>query len=157
MLVVSVYPGVLDDADLAWIEARCEEHGAGCIVKDERHVPNFEQLLEPEPTDDQTTQAKFSSCFFKGYSRVLDDGYFYRCCTSPFIPRLLQGRPAGSDGLRVDEHLTETALAAFLARDTFMESCRTCAGLDPANRRHQPWREVRDPAEWLRASAGVAA
>lgn len=157
VLVVSAYPGVLSDDDIARIYAKCDREGVELVVKDERQVPNFERLLEPTPTDDATTQRKWAGCFFRNYSRVLDWGYFARCCTSPFIPMLIQGRPFGSDMLKVDESLTEHALTAFLNRDTFMESCRTCAGLDPANRRHQPWREVRDPAAWLRASAGLPA
>lgn len=156
VLVVSVYPGKLSDDDLIWIGAQCTEEGVELQIKDERRVPNFERLLESSQTDSATTQRKYEACFFKNYSRVLDGGYFFRCCTSPFIPSLLQGREFGADGLRVDESLTEQKLQEFLSRATFMESCRTCAGLDPANRRFVPWREVRDPQEWLRASAGVS-
>lgn len=156
VLVLSVYPGKLDDADIERIDERCREAGAELIVKDERQTPNFSRLLEPMPTSRAVTEEKFRRCFFKGYSRVLDRGYLFLCCTSPFIPRLLLGEPFGTDGLRVDEHLTERALHEFLSRSEPLRSCGICAGRDG---RGDPmeWREVRDPDEWVQTSAGAAA
>lgn len=154
VLVVSAYPGKLDDDELGWIGAACQESGTTLIVKDERTVPNFSRLLEPKPTTGEALQRKYDHCFFKSYSRVLDHGYFFRCCTSPFIPKLLLDQPFGTDGIAI-EGLTEAGLQAFLDLSEPMVSCGICAGRAG---RGQPiaWREVKDPNEWLRASAGPA-
>jgi hypothetical protein len=150
-LVVSAYPGTLDDAEIEWIKSAAGEAQVEVLVKDERHVPNFERLLEPSPTSEMDTLRKYRACFFKDYSRVADKGFFYRCCTSPFIPRLLLGLPEGTDGIAI-AGLTESALLAFLNQKEAPTSCQLCSGLDPAIRRRTDWREVRDPAEWLSAS-----
>lgn len=150
-LVVSVYPGTLDDAEIEWIKAAANEAQVEVVVKDERHVPNFERLLEPVPSDTTSTLRKYRSCFFKNYSRVADRGFFYRCCTSPFIPRLLLGLPEGTDGIPI-AGLTESALLQFLNQEHAPKSCEFCSGLDPAIRHRTDWKEVRNPAEWLAAS-----
>lgn len=152
-LVVSRYPGKLSDEELGQIQRWCDERRVALRVIDEGAVPNFSRLLEPTPTDPETTRRKFGVCFFKGYSRVLDRGYFFRCCTSPYIPRLIQGRSFGDDGLRIDEATTEEDIHRFLGQSEPMEACRDCAGREV---RGEPlaWREVRDPEEWRKASAG---
>lgn len=150
-LVVSVYPGTLENSEIEWIRGACVEAKVELQVKDERHVPNFERLLEPVPTEADRSDRKYRSCFFKNYSRVADNDYFYRCCTSPFIPRLLLGLPEGTDGIRIST-LTEAALREFLGRTEAMTSCHLCSGLDPQERHRADWREVRDPALWKTAS-----
>jgi hypothetical protein len=112
-IVLSVYPGTLDDAAIDWIRGRCVEAQVDLVIKDERHVPNFERLLEPTPTGPLVTARKYKDCFFRLFSRVVDNGYLYRCCTSPFIPRLLLGLPEGTDGLAV-ENVTEQQVNDFL-------------------------------------------
>jgi GTP 3',8-cyclase len=156
VLVVSVYPGKLTDDDLIWIQAACEWHGVELQIKDERHHPNFSRLLEPEPSDAAKTARKYRECWLRTFSRVLDGGFFYRCCTSPFVPKLLLGLPEGTDGLRVDEYLTEDALQRFLDQPEAPASCALCTGRNTESSDPIPWREVRDPTEWLRASAGSA-
>jgi hypothetical protein len=153
-LVVTAYPGKLSDDEIEAIRARCERAGVTFELIDQRQRAKWHQLLEPAPTSDPETQRKFDACRNRRYSHVLDRGHFYRCCTSPFIPRLLQGRPDGSDGLPV-AGLTEAALAGFLAAPKAMESCRLCTGFD--RRRKGPWRELRTPDAWLQASRGGAA
>lgn len=154
VIVVSAYPGKLTDDDLDWIRNRSAQARIGLEIKDERRYPNFTQLLEPKDTDPQATQRKYEQCWFKTFSRVLDNGYFYRCCTSPYIPKLLQNRPEGSDGLRVDQLLTEEKIARFLNQSTAMQSCTICAGRNTPSARPVPWREVKEPAAWLAASSG---
>lgn len=150
-LVLSVYPGTLEDAEIDWIKGACNEARVEIVVKDERYVPNFERLLEPKATHGMDTVRKYRACFFKDYSRVVDRGYFYRCCTSPFIPRLLLGLPEGTDGIAVAD-LTEAKLLAFLSQEEAPASCSMCSGLDPAIRRRTTWREVRNPEQWISAS-----
>lgn len=155
-LVVSVYPNTTTGNDLDWILARALEANKKVVIKDERAVPNFEQLLEPSPTGPNITKAKYDACFFRQFSRVIDDGYLYRCCTSPFIPNLLLGQPRGTDGLKV-EGVTEQDIRDFLGDSKPALSCTRCVGLDPGNRRHTKWREVKDPEQWELASSGRTA
>lgn len=155
-LVVSAYPGVLTDEDLQWITEKCARTGHPLHIKDERHYPNFTRLLvpnEPAYTCDEATQRRYQQCWFKGYSRVLDAGHFYRCCTSPFIPQLLQGRAVGADGLCITDQTTSADVARFLAQPGFMESCRRCAGRNTDEAVPVAWGEEKDPAAWTQKSA----
>jgi len=153
-IVMSVYPGKMIDSDIMEIETLCTNRGVELHVKDERRYPNFTQLLKKTDSGPAETQATYSSCWFKGFSRVLDNGFFYRCCTSPYIPKLLQGRPEGSDGLPVNEMLTEQMIYDFLVQPTAMQSCTICAGRNTPNAFPIPWNEIKDPAAWLAASSG---
>lgn len=155
-IVMSVYPGKMDDAAIDHVARLCADSEVELIVKDERRYPNFTQLLESADTKPAVTQEKYEKCWFKTYSRVLDNGFFYRCCTSPYIPKLLQSREEGSDGLRVNEDLTEQKIADFLGQRTFMQSCTICAGRNTPSARPIPWSEIKDPAAWLAASSGRA-
>ncbi len=149
VLVVSAYPGKLGDEDLGWIREKCADAGVRFDLKDERNQPYFTRLLEAEPTDAAATADKYRRCWYRTYTRVLDHGYFYRCCTSPFIPKLLLGQPEGTDGIPV-EGLTVEALRTFLDQPEPAASCTVCAGhgANPV-----PWAEFRRPDEWLNASA----
>jgi organic radical activating enzyme len=153
-IVMTVYPGKLTDQDIERIQYKCNNLEVELRINDERRFPNFTQLLEPSDTDPATTQTKYNACWFKTFSRVLDNGYFYRCCTSPYIPKLLQGRPEGSDGLKVDDQLTEEKIVEFLNQPTAMQSCTICAGRNTPSARPVPWKEITNPNAWLNASSG---
>jgi hypothetical protein len=154
VLVVSAYPGKLTDADIAWIRAKAADEGVQFELKDERKYPNFSQLLTTKTAPAQAAQ-RFDACWFKTFSRVLDRGYFYRCCTSPYIPRLLLDRPDGTDGLKV-EGVTEAKVREFLTQKETPESCSVCAGRNTAEAVAIPWSEIRDAKAWLTASGGQA-
>lgn len=153
LLVVSVYPGKLTDEDIDWIRAKAADEGLQCDLKDERRFPNFTQLLETVPTGQRETAQKYAACWFRTYSRVLDNGYFYRCCTSPFIPKLLLGLPEGADGIAV-EGVTEEALLRFLSQPEAPASCSVCAGRNTPGAVPVTWREESNPEAWLAASSG---
>lgn len=155
LLVLSVYPGKLSDEEIKLIENCCYVNGVSIRIMDERLHPNWTQLLDPKPADDNYSQLKYDKCWFKYYSRVLDWGYFGRCCTSPFIPQLLQNREFGSDMLRVDENLTERKILEFLNQEVFMESCRICAGRDTPSSVSVPWHETKGKEQWLKDSQGL--
>ncbi len=154
VLVLSAYPGKLTDGDIEWISKKCADEGKLFELKDERKFPNFTQLLDMRNTDAVSSARRYQQCWFKTFSRVLDDGHFYRCCTSPYIPRLLLGLPANEDGLRVDEHLTVDEIISFLNQDSTPASCSVCAGRNTESSRAIPWSEIRDVAKWKDASAG---
>jgi len=152
ILVVSRYEGRLSDDDVKNLTDGCNYHDKQIEIKDERTWNNFRTNLEPAPTDPETTKRKFDGCFFRQFSRVVNNGYFYTCCCAPHMPRLLQGRPEGSDGIPV-EGLTEVALQAYLTRSEPLGCCTICAGRDTA--KPVKWREERDPEKWIQASKGL--
>lgn len=147
ILVVTPYHGKLDEPSKRRIAELAQED----FVRLEWHEPAFVRLLEP-PTDPRLTLAKYRSCFFRTFCRVLDKGFFYRCCTTPFLPRLVLGRPQGTDGLRLDESTTEAELAAYLDEPEPAESCAVCCGMGTPSTKPVRWRELGDPRAWLQAS-----
>lgn len=154
-VVISRYPGKATDQEIDAIQEICATYKVSCDIKDEGAYPNFTQLLEPADTGPEVTQVKYQACWFKGYSRVIDWGYFYRCCTSPFLPQLLQGREEGADGLKIDATTTEEDLKRFLGRHVYMPSCTICAGRNTPSAVPITWQEIKDPARWQRLSAGI--
>lgn len=154
ILVVSIYPGKHTKESLEWIQAKCADSGVEFSPRDETSNPNFRTLLEPMPTDPATTRAKFAGCFFRHFSRVANNGYFYTCCCAPHMPGLVQGRDFTGDGVRI-EGLNERLLTAYLKREEPLGACSSCAGRDTAV--GIPWSEERDPTKWLALSAGKEA
>ena len=152
-VVLSRYESKLTDAQVAWIADVCAERQIKLRIMDERTQPNFRTLLEKEPTDESATRSKFAGCFFRHFSRVANDGYFYTCCCAPHMPVLVQGRPAGSDGVAI-EGLTEAGLLRYLERAEPLGACSVCAGRDTAVQ--IAWREEKEPLRWLAASAGLS-
>lgn len=152
ILVFSVYEGKHDDASIQWIRDKCADEGVELVVKDERTWHNFRTLLEPTPTDVAATKRKYDGCFFRSFSRVANDGYFFTCCCVPHMPLLLQGKPFGTDGVKI-EGLTEAGLRAYLTQEEPLGACTICAGRDTA----VPivWHEERDPEKWILASKGL--
>lgn len=148
ILVVSAYPGKMTDEDIDEIRMSCAVHGVDFQIKDARHSTYFTKLLYKTHATDEQAAAVWDGCWYRTYTRVLDNGYFYRCCTSPFIPKLILDLPEGTDGIEVDG-LTEAGLVEFLERKTPMASCYRCAG---HNAGHIQWRET-TRAEWLKESA----
>lgn len=151
-IVLSRYEGKLTDDHVQWIHERVSSVGRTLRVMDERQTPNFKTLFEPVPTDAATTRSKFAGCFFRHFSRVLNNGYFFTCCCAPHMPVLVQGRPFGTDGIAVAD-ITEEKLYAYLTRRDPLGACEQCAGRDTA--KDLKWREESRPLEWLRASAGL--
>lgn len=154
-LVLSRYPGKLTNEEVSTIANVCGRSQVGIRLIDETQHPNWTQLLDPSPASDQYAQEKYDKCWFRTYCYVLDNGYFGRCCTSPFIPKLIQGRQFGDDMLSVDEGLGEEELQAYLDRVEFMESCRVCAGRETPSSVPVEWKEERDTEKWLTASRGI--
>lgn len=152
ILVLSVYEGKITDDDVRWVSGKCADTGVRLEVKDERAMRNFKTLLEPTPTDEAATRAKFAGCFFRHFSRVVNEGVFYTCCCAPHMPFLVQGKPIGTDGIAL-EGLNEEKLSAYLSRTEPLGCCNVCAGRDTAV--SIPWSEERNPEKWKLASAGI--
>ena len=152
ILVLSVYAGKHDDDSLEWIARKCEEEAVELVVKDERLHPNFRTLLEA-PSGPARTKYKYDHCFFRGFSRVANFGFFFTCCCSPHMPMLMQGQPYGTDGISIQKS-SEASLRAFLNRPEPLGACVICAGRDTA--KPLVWHEEKDPKQWLMASAGAS-
>ncbi len=151
ILVVSAYPGQLSDCDIESIADRCHIWNKAFDLKDERRHPNFTQLLKKEPGH---AQATYDRCWFRTFSRVLDNGFLYQCCCGPFVPRLLLGLPEGTDGLKIDMFTTHDEVVGYLHRKDALLSCAPCAGRNTADAVPVPWEEIRDPKLWLERSSG---
>ncbi len=150
-LVVSAYPGHVNDDMLDSIRLRCHQWGKTLVLKDERLNPNFTQLLKTSPGN---AQATYDQCWFRTFSRVLDNGFLYQCCCGPYVPRLLLGLPEGTDGLAITTTTTVSDVASYLNRREALASCSPCAGRNTADAVPVPWEEIRDPKLWLERSSG---
>lgn len=152
VIVLSRYEGKLTDDQMGKIGELCYKAGFELEIKDERSWHNFRTNLESIPTDVDNTKKKFDGCFFKSFSRVVNNGHFYICCCAPHMPRLIQGRVEGSDGIPV-EGLTEDTLRAYLTRTEPLGCCTICAGRDTA--KPIQWAEERNPDKWIQKSKGL--
>lgn len=146
-IVLSAYPGKINDSDIAWIKSKCLENGVQLGIKDARHLNYYTALLTRPKTDEQAHYA-YKNCWYRTFTFVVDGGYFYRCCTTPFIPSLLLGMPKETDGLSLSR-ITEKKLQDFLDQPETPRSCKVCGMA--VNPNHQ-WSEEKDPQKWLEVS-----
>jgi organic radical activating enzyme len=145
---LSAYPGKITDDDVKWMATKCADTGVEFRLKDQRNAPYFTALLGRKPKSAEAAKAKYEECWFRTFTRVVDNGYFYQCCTSPFIAPLIMGLEVGHDGLSLDG-ITEESLLAFLSAEEPLAGCTFCLA---HNGPHQPWMEVKGPEAWLEAS-----
>ena len=141
---LTLYPG--KPVDLDFVQAKCAEHGKVLRVKNGRD--DFTTLLYKRTASDAEAAGIYKGCWYRTYCRVLDNGYFYRCCTSPFIPELILGLAKEADGIKV-KGLTEQALSNYLNQPDTPASCYRCAGHSGS---HIGWRAERDRDKWLAES-----
>lgn len=140
---LTLYP--YKNIDVEWIRNKCRESSTELNIKN--GAADFTQLVYSRTADQQEASQIFDTCFYGKNCRVLDNGYFYRCCTSPFIPKLLLGLPEGTDGIPV-EGITEQGLVDYLNQKETPASCYRCAGHAG---KHIGWREC-SREDWLKES-----
>lgn len=140
---LTLYPG--KPVDIEYIQRKCQE--TGTVLRIKRAEADFTHLLYERHASDTAASAIYRGCWYRTYCRVLDDGYFYRCCTSPFIPPLILELPKGTDGLRV-EGASEQELREYLDQAETPASCYRCASNGGP---HIGWRET-TRADWLSES-----
>lgn len=146
-LRISIYPGETPAGNVALARERSQEHGFALSFYDVVNDP-FRAVHTREARTDASAQETWLGCWYRSNTRKIEAGHFWRCCTSPHISQAILGLAPDVDGLPLDG-ITEESLEAFLARDTFMESCRRCHG----NTGPQiAWSEERDKTRWLEAS-----
>lgn len=141
-LVLSLYAG--KTVDLPFIRERCRMYGTQLTIKDRQP---FTHVLYKDRSEERAIE-KYKNCWYRTFTHVLDNGFFYRCCTSPFIPKLILSEPEGTDGIPI-KGLTEDGLRDFLDRKDPMRSCSVCGGHDGIRR---IWKEV-DRKKWIEESA----
>jgi len=137
-----ITPYKLGEPERAYITAKCERAGTSL----QWHPVIFTECAYKEPSPQDIAQGRFNACWYNINRHVIDEGYFYRCCTAPFIPSILLGLPKETDGIAIEE-LTEQALADYLSTREVPASCFVCAS-NMGNRIE--WRENRD--NWLNES-----
>lgn len=148
-LKISIYPGKTQPENIKLAHTKRREHGFHLDFYDVAGDP-FRAVHTPEVKTPQQAQATFDGCWYKTFTRKIEQGYFFRCCTSPHISKTILGLGPDADGIKLDT-LTPEALQAFLDRQTYMNACTRCHGhLGP---RLGGWSEQRDRSRWLEESA----
>ena len=146
-LRVSIYPGKTPAENVELAREQQRRHGFSLSFYDVAFDP-FRAVHTREARSDESAQETWHDCWYRSNTRKIEAGHFWRCCTSPHISQTILGLAPDVDGLPLDG-ITEASLEAFLARDTFMQSCRRCHG----NTGPQiEWSEERDRTAWLEAS-----
>ena len=147
-LKISIYPGATQPENVELAHAKRAEYGFELDFYDVASDP-FRAVLTSQPRSPESAQAVYDGCWYRTFTRKLERGYFYRCCTSPSISQTILGLPPDADGISLDA-LTTAALQTFLDQREPARSCSRCHGhLGP---RLQQWSEVHGRAEWLKAS-----
>lgn len=148
-LKVSVYPGKTQPANVELAKSMQAEHGFQLDFYDVADDP-FRAVLTDRKRTAEESQAVYAGCWYRTYTRKIERGHFYRCCTSPSISQAILGLAPDVDGIKL-EGLTGKALREFLSRPEPMRSCERCYGnLGP---RLEEWAEERAGLdEWIAAS-----
>lgn len=149
-LKISIYPDKTPSENVQLAKDKAREYGFQLDFYDVASDP-FRAVLTKEPRSPESAQRTYDGCWYRTFTRKIEKGYFYRCCTSPSISQLILGLGPDADGIALDG-LTPEALTGFLNQREPAKSCSRCHGnLGP---RLHDWGEVRgDPLEWLRASS----
>ena len=120
-LVIDPYK--IDDDTRAYITEKCMKAGLPL----EWHSTDFTRSFYRNKRSEAASTGLFSTCWFRFNRSVIDEGYFYRCCTSPFIPKYLFGQAKEADGLSLDG-ITEQKLLDYLNPQQTPEICSVCSG-----------------------------
>jgi hypothetical protein len=147
-LKISIYPGRTPPENIAFAKAKQRDHGFQLDFYDVAADP-FRAVMTAEPRTPDSAQRVYDGCWYRTFTRKIERGYFYRCCTSPSISQTILGLGPDADGIALDG-LTPSSLQQFLDRPQPANACTRCHGhLGP---RLEQWSEVRGRKAWLRAS-----
>jgi len=140
-----VDPYKIDDVRKQYITDKCAEFNLPL----EWHTTTFGKQFLKDKRDKGSANGIFNGCWFRFNRSVIDEGYFYRCCSSPFIPRYLLGQDRTADAIPIDG-LTEEKLITYLNPPEAPEICSVCNG---NSGELIGWRET-TRAKWLQESIG---
>ena len=139
-LTMSIYPNTpAENVELA--KRKAGEHGFTL----ERKTVEF---TYPLTKDRMGAASRYVRCWYRIYTHVIDNGYFYKCCMSPFIPELFLSMRKETDGIKV-KGITEKRLMRFLNSLDAWSSCAVCAGHGAPK---MDCEQVSEPAEWIKRS-----
>jgi cyclic pyranopterin phosphate synthase len=143
--LLRVDPYKIDEEQKDYIKRRCLKAG----LPIEWHSTQFMRQFYRNKHTPEKAAKLFKHCWFRYNRSVVDEGYFYRCCTSPFIPQYLLGQERTADAIPV-EGLTEEKLIAYLNPPETPDICYVCSGNfgEPVGW-HETTRE-----KWLEESLG---
>jgi cyclic pyranopterin phosphate synthase len=139
-LVVSAYTGKFTASIRKLVEERARQHGFFFGV---REYDAFYKQFKHQPDDGVNS---FKSCPWKKRCWTVHDGHFFLCPQAAFFPDSFMGLPQITDGLSLDEKLTEETLLAFINRSDPLCTCRICDSYSEL----RPWHEVTTSRkEWM--------
>lgn len=144
--LIRVDPYKLTQEQRDYITDRCGQFG----LPIEWHSTDFRRQFYRNKHSKEQADQLFKYCWFRYNRAVIDEGYFYRCCTSPFIPLYLLGQERTADAIPI-EGLTEQKIVEYLNPPETPEICYVCGGNcgEPVG-----WHEVSGRDEWLNDSLG---
>ena len=147
-LKISVYPGKTQPGNVELARRMQQLHGFQLDFYDVDADP-FRAVLTDRARTAAESQQVYDGCWYRTYTRKIERGFFYRCCTSPSISQTILGLGPDADGIALAD-LTPKALREFLSRPEPAQSCSRCYG--NTGPRIQ-WSEERTGAdEWIAAS-----
>jgi organic radical activating enzyme len=149
-LKISIYPGRTPPENITLARDRAAEHGFDLDFYDVAKDP-FRAVLTDRARSRRETQQVYDSCWYRTYTRKIERGHFYRCCTSPSISQVVLGLPPDADGIPLSG-LTTATLRDFLSQPTPAHACTRCFG--HTGPRIAVWGEERGGKDaWLAKSA----
>ena len=136
-LRISVYPK-LDRAMISLAQSKASQYGFFLGIS---YIDLFWKQFKRTPDDGRES---FAHCPWKGSCLTVHDSHFYLCPNSAFFPDSFMGLPIETDGLPLDENLTEEKFQSFLDRKEPLTTCQICHSYAERNL----WHEVNSLEEW---------
>lgn len=138
-----ITPYKLTDRQVQYTKDKCAEFDLAL----QWHPVIFTEVAYSRKANEADAHRRYKNCWYNVNRHVIDGGYFYRCCTAPFIPEIMLGLNKEHDGIAL-EGLTEQRLAEYLAQDETPAACYVCAS--NCGQRLE-WREV-SRKDWFKES-----
>lgn len=133
-LWITRYFGKISMEDIWWARDKCAELGKQFVLKERG---TLSRTFSSRTASEHEAQARYDRCHLK-QCNILDNGYLYLCCASPFVAPLIMGLPEGMDGLKL-EGATEANLIDYLNRGAAFKGCQRCVEVLGVQ---YPWRET---------------
>jgi hypothetical protein len=138
-LRVSVYPN-LDWTNIGIAKVKALKYGFALgITESDQFFKQFSKTPVPDA---------FKRCPWKKECFVVHEGKFFLCPQSAFFPDRFMELPEGTDGLPLNESLTEENLTGYINRKLPFQACTICLSYT----QQAPWREAVSEEEWKRLS-----
>lgn len=138
-LRVTVYPN-LDRINIGIANAMSMKFGFEFgFTEADRFFKQFTKIPVPDA---------FKRCPWKKECFTVHEGKFFLCPQSAFFPNRFMDLPEGTDGLSLNESLTEEHLEGYIKRQLPYRACEICLSYTQP----EPWREAESEQEWKELS-----